>query len=74
MRLPAATAADADALLAAWAIKGGEARKAARPIAHLPGGLGGLDRALKLASILSPDNAVSAQHARTAWKDLGGPG
>ena len=42
VRLPAATAADADALLAAWGIESGEARKAARLIARQPGGLRGL--------------------------------
>ena len=72
VRLPAATSADADALLAAWGIGSGEARKAARSIARQPGGLRGLDHALKLASVLARGETVTADHVRAAWKDLGG--
>ena len=72
VRLPAATAADADALLAAWGIESGEVRKAARLIARQPGGLRGLDQALKLASVLARGETVTAEHIRAAWKDLGG--
>lgn len=72
VRLPGATAADADALLAAWGIESGDARKAARSIARQPGGLRGLDHALKLAAVHSRGEAVKAAHIRSAWKDLGG--
>ena len=66
MCLPGATAADADALLAAWRIENGEARNAARSIARQPSGLRGLDHALKLASVHSRDQAVKAGHIRSA--------
>ena len=72
VRLPAATAADAEALAAAWGIGSEEARKAARSTARLPGGLRGLDHALKLASLLARGGTVKAEHIRAAWKDLGG--
>ncbi len=72
VRLPGATAADADALLSAWGIEGGDARKAARSIARQPGGLRGLDHALKLASVHSRSQTVKSTHIRSAWKDLGG--
>ena len=72
VRLSAATAADADALMAAWGIESGEARKAARLIARQPGGLRGLSQALKLASVLARGETVAAEHIRAAWKDLGG--
>lgn len=54
VHLPGATAADADALLAAWGIENGESLKAARSIARRPGGLPDLDHALKFASVHSP--------------------
>ena len=72
VRLPAATSEDADVLLAAWGVEGKAEREFARGIANKPGGLRGLSHTLGLASVFAGDKAVSAEHLRAAWKDLGG--
>ena len=72
VHLPAPEAADAGALLAGWGVEGAAARREARRIAALPGGLRGLSHALRLASVFAAGEAVTAEHLRAAWADSGG--
>ena len=66
---------DVSALLGAWpAFRGEETRAAALDIARRPGGLRGLTKTLRLASLFASGKsaAPSTQHIWAAWKDLGG--
>lgn len=67
-------AGDADAILDAWGMSDTELRKLAHAIARRPGALRGLDKALKLASMLAigAGEPMSAVHLRQAWANRGG--
>lgn len=47
-------------------------RALARGIARRPGGLRGLTKTLRLASMFADGVALAEAHLRAAWRDLGG--
>ena len=69
LHLPAVAAGDADAIASAWGLKDSGARKEARRIASMPGGLRSLSKALPAAFARSGGKAVSAKDLKAA---LGG--
>jgi hypothetical protein len=72
VRLARPTDDDVRALLAAWSVSGREERDVAIRIAATPGGLRGLTKTLRLASMLAGRRGVGAKEMRAAWRDLGG--
>lgn len=76
VRLNAATKKDVDALILAWGIKPGDCREVLHSIASKPGGLRGLTKTLRLASMLANGRGegVCCEDIRAAWRDLGGEG
>jgi DNA transposition AAA+ family ATPase len=74
VRLAAKTrTADADALIDAWGIDDKPRRDFLRVIARKPGALRALTKTLKLAHIMASGEraAVSVEHLRMAWAQLG---
>lgn len=74
VRLVRATREDIDALVDGWNLSGADCRKVLHEIAAKPGGLRGLTKVLRLASMFAAgaDRAVSCADIRAAWRDLGG--
>ena len=74
VRLTRPTQADVEALLKAWSINGREERTTALEMARRPGGLRGVTKALRLASMFAQGDGegVKPRHVRAAWRDLGG--
>jgi len=65
---------DVDALIAAWGLKQKECISHCREIAAKPGGLRGLTKVLRLASMFaaSARRSLCCADIRAAWRDLGG--
>ncbi len=65
---------DIDALVAAWSLPTKECRTICRAIAAKPGGLRGLTKTLRLASMFSvgAHRPLCYTDIRAAWRDLGG--
>jgi DNA transposition AAA+ family ATPase len=63
---------DIDALLDAWGVEGGEARKLLHLIARKPGALRGMTKALRVAHMLAAAErrALTAEDVRAAWERL----
>lgn len=74
VRLTRASRDDIDALIDAWALKTKDCRQALHDIAAKPGGLRGLTKVMRLASMFAhgAKRAVSCDDIRAAWRDLGG--
>jgi DNA transposition AAA+ family ATPase len=74
VRLVRASRDDIDALIDAWALKTKDCRQALHDIAGKPGGLRGLTKVMRLASMFAhgAKRAVSCEDIRAAWRDLGG--
>ncbi len=74
VRLVRATRDDIDALIDAWALKTKDCRQVLHEIAGKPGGLRGLTKVMRLASMFAAGakRAVSCEDIRAAWRDLGG--
>lgn len=74
VRLQLPSRADVDALLAAWAIEGPAERDAVLQISRKPGGLRGVTKTLRMASMVaSADGSeVNSGHIKAAWADLSG--
>lgn len=74
VRLARATKGDIDALINAWNLSAKECRAALHDIASKPGGLRGLTKVLRLASMFAAGagRAVSCDDIKAAWRDLGG--
>lgn len=74
VRLTRPTKPDVDALVDAWGIDTKSCRAALQDIAAQPGGLRGLTKVLRLASMIAAGagRAVCCDDIRAAWKDLGG--
>ena len=75
VRLTQVDKGDVAALLDGWGAKlsgGRELRAAAVAIARTPGGLRGLTKSLRLASLYAEGAPVEARHVRAAWRELGG--
>lgn len=74
VRLTRAHGDDIDALITAWRIESKDCRQVLHEIAAKPGGLRGLTKTLRLASMFAvgAGRAVSCDDIRAAWRDLGG--
>lgn len=74
VRLVRPTQADVSALIDAWSIQPRACRQLLQDIAAKPGGLRGLTKVLRLASMFArgADREVSCDDIRAAWRDLGG--
>lgn len=72
VRLDRPRAGDVDAILDAWGIEDGEARKLCGHIARRPGALRGLSQTLAMASMFAEGGTPGVSHIRAAWADLGG--
>lgn len=72
LRVQRPTDKDVRELLDAWKIDGREEREISERIALAPGGLRGLTKTLRLASMLAQGKTPGAQEIRAAWRDLGG--
>lgn len=74
LHLRRATQGDVDALIKAWGMKERECIEYCRAIAAKPGGLRGLTKTLRLASMFAVGarRELCCQDIRAAWKDLGG--
>lgn len=74
VRLTKSTPADIGALLAAWNIDNASCRTQLVEIASKPGGLRGLTKVLRLASMhaAAAQRALCCDDVRTAWRELGG--
>ena len=70
VRLTQPTRADVDAILKAWSISGAGERAQALEIARQPGGLRGLTKALRLASMMASGKSVAEDHLKSAWREL----
>ena len=70
VRLTQPTQTDVDSMLKAWSIGGAGERAQALDISRQPGGLRGLTKALRLASMMAEGQAVAAGHLKSAWKEL----
>ena len=70
VRLTQPTQSDVHSLLAAWGVGGGAERVQALEIARQPGGLRGLTKALRLASMKAQGQAVASGHLKSAWREL----
>lgn len=74
VRLTRSTQADVTAVIAAWNINAKECRQVLHEIASKPGGLRGLTKVLRLASMFAvgAQREVNCDDIRHAWRDLGG--
>lgn len=74
VRLTQSTQGDVEALLRAWSIDEAECRAQLVEIARKPGGLRGLTKVLRLASMhaASAQRAICCSDVRAAWRELGG--
>lgn len=74
VRLLRPTQADVTALVDGWGIRPRACRQLLADIAAKPGGLRGLTKVLRLASMFArgADRDVSCDDIRAAWRDLGG--
>lgn len=74
VRLTRSTKGDIDALIDAWGVSVASCRKLLHEIAVKPGGLRGLTKVLRLASMFAAgaERAVNCDDIRAAWRDLGG--
>lgn len=74
VKLAGATKGDVDALISAWAFKGTGCRQMLHDIAARPGGLRGLTKTLRLASMFAAgrEEAPNCGDIKAAWRDLGG--
>lgn len=74
VHLAHATKGDVDALIAAWEFRGSGCRQLLHDIAAKPGGLRGLTKCLRLASMFAAgrDEAPNCDDIKAAWRDLGG--
>ena len=70
VRLSQPTQVDVDAILKAWSISGARERVQALDISRKPGGLRGLTKALRLASMMAEGKTVAAGHLKSAWQEL----
>lgn len=70
------TAKDIAALVSAWGITDKRVLDAAREIGTRPGGLRGLTKTLRLASMFAANDGgqLTREHLVHAWRDLGGEG
>jgi DNA transposition AAA+ family ATPase len=74
VRLAQPSREDVDTLLGAWGIANAEAVRALREIGAKPGGLRGVAKVLRLATMFADGEPITLDHVRAAWKDLGGEG
>lgn len=67
-------AADIDALVAAWGVKGEEARRLARAIGRKPGALSQITKTMQLAGMYAAGEAreTTAADIKAAWANRGG--
>lgn len=74
VRLTQSTQGDVEALLRAWSIDEAECRGQLVEIARKPGGLRGLTKVLRLASMhaASGQRGICCGDVRAAWRELGG--
>lgn len=74
VRLTRSTKGDIEALIDAWGLTAKECRGALHEIAAKPGGLRGLTKVMRLASMFAAGSgrAVSCDDIKAAWRDLGG--
>lgn len=74
VRLVRSTKGDIDALIDAWNVSVKECRKSLHEIASKPGGLRGMTKVLRLASMFAAgaDRPLNCDDIRAAWRDLGG--
>ncbi|MEA4857950.1 AAA family ATPase [Solidesulfovibrio sp.] len=73
LRLNTPDKEDVEALLDAWSVPG-DARESCRQVARQNGALRGLTKMLRVASMMAAGegHALSNEHVRAAWCDLGG--
>jgi len=74
VRVTRSTKGDIDALIDAWRLDPRECRAALHDIAGKPGGLRGLTKVLRLASMFAAGDgrSLSCTDIKAAWRDLGG--
>lgn len=74
VRLTRSLKGDIDALIDAWNLKSRECRNVLHDIASKPGGLRGLTKVMRLASLFAAgaNRAVTCEDIKAAWRDLGG--
>lgn len=74
VRLTRPTKGDIDAMIDAWQVDVKDCRSTLHDIAARPGGLRGLTKVLRLASMIAAGHgrAVCCDDIRSAWRDLGG--
>ena len=72
VRLVRASQGDVDEILGAWKNVEKRCRKLLYEIAAKPGGLRGLTKVLRLASMISTGKKVGEDDVRASWRDLGG--
>lgn len=75
VRLTRATRDDVDAIIDAWGVDVHACRRTLHEIAARPGGLRGLTKVLRLASMFAAGaerESMSCEDIRAAWRDLGG--
>lgn len=74
VRLMRSTREDVDAVLSVWNLEAKACRSLLHDIAAKPGGLRGLTKVLRLASMFAAGAKaeVSCDHIKAAWRDLGG--
>lgn len=74
VRLTRSTQADVNAIISAWKIEPKECRQILHDIASKPGGLRGLTKVLRLASMFAvgAQRDINCDDIRAAWRDLGG--
>lgn len=75
VRLTRATRDDVDAIIDAWGVDVHACRRTLHEIAARPGGLRGLTKVLRLASMFAAGAErprMSCEDIRAAWRDLGG--
>jgi DNA transposition AAA+ family ATPase len=74
VRLTRSTKGDIDALIDAWNLSVRECRPALHDIASKPGGLRGMTKVLRLASLFAAGagRPVNCDDIMAAWRDLGG--
>lgn len=74
VRLLKPLVADIDALIDAWGVEAKACRQVLHEIAAKPGGLRGLTKVLRLASMFAngSNRGIECDDIRAAWRDLGG--
>lgn len=74
VRLTRSTQADVTAIINSWRIEAKECRQILHEIAAKPGGLRGLTKVLRLASMFAvgAQRDIHCDDIRAAWRDLGG--